>query len=322
MLKTAQGQSQAFTTNIPYFDDQLIPLLREKGIRFSGSPQPVSPFQVHFEFLPWFVGFFFIWFMFRQVQGSGNRAFSFGKSRAKQYKEDEKKTTFADVAGQIEAKYELQEVVEFLKNPQKFIKIGAKIPKGVLLLGMPGTGKTLLARASAGEAGVTFFHMSGSDFVEMFVGVGASRVRDLFEQGRKNAPCIIFIDVLDAVGRARGAGYGGGHDELESHARRVGVHLQCHRLVFRLCQPVRVRVEEPVEPLGFGANPYIRLKPRLPGRAVPRAFATGDAFGVADVLGEVRPQRDLHRQRLDVPAALGRVEDQVGHHQCEALCLH
>ncbi len=225
MLKTAQGQSQAFTTNIPYFDDQLIPLLREKGIRFSGSPQPVSPFQVLFEFLPWFVGFFFIWFMFRQVQGSGNRAFSFGKSRAKQYKEDEKKTTFADVAGQIEAKYELQEVVEFLKNPQKFIKIGAKIPKGVLLLGMPGTGKTLLARASAGEAGVSFFHMSGSDFVEMFVGVGASRVRDLFEQGRKNAPCIIFIDELDAVGRTRGAGYGGGHDEREQTLNQMLVEM-------------------------------------------------------------------------------------------------
>ncbi len=224
-LKTQQGQVQSFTTNIPYFDDQLIPLLREKGVRFSGSPQPISPFRVLLEFLPWFVGFFFIWFMFRQVQGSGNRAFSFGKSRAKQYKEDESKTTFADVAGQKEAKYELEEVVDFLKNPQKFARIGAKIPKGVLLVGMPGTGKTLLARACAGEAGVSFFHMSGSDFVEMFVGVGASRVRDLFEQGRKNAPCIIFIDELDAVGRTRGAGYGGGHDEREQTLNQMLVEM-------------------------------------------------------------------------------------------------
>jgi cell division protease FtsH len=177
------------------------------------------------EFLPWFIGFFFIWFMFRQVQGSGNRAFSFGKSKAKRYMEDGIKTTFDDVAGQKEAKYELEEIVEFLKNPQKFTRIGAKIPKGVLLVGMPGTGKTLLAKASAGEAGVSFFHMSGSDFVEMFVGVGASRVRDLFEQGRKNAPCIIFIDELDAVGRTRGAGYGGGHDEREQTLNQMLVEM-------------------------------------------------------------------------------------------------
>ncbi|MFW6329971.1 MAG: ATP-dependent zinc metalloprotease FtsH, partial [Alkalispirochaetaceae bacterium] len=224
-LKGVAGEGRTFTTNIPYFDDQLVPMLRDEGVRFSGQPQTVSPFRVLLEFLPWFIGFFFIWFMFRQVQGSGNRAFSFGKSRAKKYLEDGKKITFDDVAGQREAKYELQEVVEFLKNPAKFTKMGAKIPKGVLLVGMPGTGKTLLARASAGEAGVSFFHMSGSDFVEMFVGVGASRVRDLFEQGRKNAPCILFIDELDAVGRTRGAGYGGGHDEREQTLNQMLVEM-------------------------------------------------------------------------------------------------
>ncbi|MFO8043153.1 MAG: ATP-dependent zinc metalloprotease FtsH, partial [Alkalispirochaeta sp.] len=224
-LRTSVGESSAFTTNIPYFDDQLIPQLREQGVRFSGSPRPVSPFQVMLQLFPWFIGFFFIWFMFRQVQGSGNRAFSFGKSKAKRYMEEGVKVTFGDVAGQKEAKYELEEIVEFLKNPQKFTKIGAKIPKGVLLVGMPGTGKTLLAKASAGEAGVSFFHMSGSDFVEMFVGVGASRVRDLFEQGRKNAPCIIFIDELDAVGRTRGAGYGGGHDEREQTLNQMLVEM-------------------------------------------------------------------------------------------------
>jgi cell division protease FtsH len=162
--------------------------------------------------------------MMKQVQGN-NKAFSFGKSRAKMYSDSNKKITFEDVAGQKEAKYELMEVVDFLKNPNKFLKMGAKIPKGVLLVGMPGTGKTLIAKATAGEANVPFFHMSGSDFVEMFVGVGASRVRDLFEQGRKHAPCIIFIDELDAVGRTRGSGLGGGHDEREQTLNQMLVEM-------------------------------------------------------------------------------------------------
>ncbi|MDQ1317745.1 MAG: ATP-dependent zinc metalloprotease FtsH, partial [Candidatus Poribacteria bacterium] len=155
----------------------------------------------------------FMYFISRQMQGTGNRAMAFGKSRAKMQSDSQTKNTFDDVAGCDEAKEDLKEVIEFLKEPKKFQRLGGRIPRGVLLVGPPGTGKTLLARAVAGEAGAPFFSISGSDFVEMFVGVGASRVRDLFETGRKHAPCIIFLDELDAVGRHRGAGIGGGHDE-------------------------------------------------------------------------------------------------------------
>src|SRR4051794_40397293 len=167
-----------------------------------------------------------IWiFMLRQMQSGGNKALSFGKSRAKLLNNQQKRVTFKDVAGVEEAKEELQEIIEFLKDPQKFQKLGGKIPKGVLMVGPPGTGKTLLAKAVAGEANVPFFSISGSDFVEMFVGVGASRVRDLFEQGKKNAPCIIFIDEIDAVGRHRGAGLGGGHDEREQTLNQLLVEM-------------------------------------------------------------------------------------------------
>ncbi len=167
-----------------------------------------------------------LWFMMRQVQGANNRAMTFGQSQVKQANANDKnKVTFKDVAGAIEAKIELAEVVDFLKNPQKFINVGAKIPKGVLLLGSPGTGKTLLARAVAGEANVPFFHMSGSEFVEMFVGVGASRVRDLFKRARKESPCIVFIDEIDAVGRQRGSGLGGSHDEREQTLNQILVEM-------------------------------------------------------------------------------------------------
>ena len=223
-LKGKTGAQAIFKTMIPYADPNLLDRLRGKEVKVSGGLKGASPWQVIMEFAPWLFGFFIIWLMLRQVQGN-NKAFSFGKSRAKRYVEPTKKTTFADVAGQKEAKYELLEVVDYLKNPQKFIKMGARIPKGALLIGMPGTGKTLLAKAVAGEANVPFFHMSGSDFVEMFVGVGASRVRDLFEQGRRSAPCIIFIDELDAVGRTRGAGYGGGHDEREQTLNQMLVEM-------------------------------------------------------------------------------------------------
>jgi len=164
-------------------------------------------------------------FMTRQMQSGGNKAMSFGKSRAKLSSSTQKKVTFKEVAGADEAKEELQEIIEFLREPQKFQKLGGRIPKGVLLMGSPGTGKTLMARAVAGEANVPFFSISGSDFVEMFVGVGASRVRDLFEQGKKNAPCIVFIDEIDAVGRHRGAGLGGGHDEREQTLNQLLVEM-------------------------------------------------------------------------------------------------
>jgi cell division protease FtsH len=224
VLRGSDGSLVSFKTTIPYLDLELLTKLKSKNVKVTGAIAGASPLRMLFELAPWFFGFFLIWIMMRQMQGN-NKAFSFGKSKAKRYVESDKKITFNDVAGQKEAKYELMEVVDYLKNPEKFSKMGAKIPKGVLLVGMPGTGKTLIAKATAGEANVPFFHMSGSDFVEMFVGVGASRVRDLFEQGRKSAPCILFIDELDAVGRTRGAGYGGGHDEREQTLNQMLVEM-------------------------------------------------------------------------------------------------
>lgn len=205
----------------------LVKELRARGVRIAAKPPDTSP---------WYVNFFFSWgpiiflvlvwiFFMRQMQTGGNRALSFGKSRARLVSDKAVKVTFADVAGVDEAKAEVQEIIEFLKDPQKFSRLGGKIPKGVLLVGSPGTGKTLLAKAIAGEAGVPFFSISGSDFVEMFVGVGASRVRDLFDQAKKNAPCIVFIDEIDAVGRHRGAGLGGGHDEREQTLNQLLVEM-------------------------------------------------------------------------------------------------
>lgn len=201
-------------------------LARENGVNVSADPQQGSVFlSVIFQFLPILiiVGFFF--FLMQQMQGGGNRVMSFGKSRARLVTKDQPKISFVDVAGLDEAVEELQEVKEYLEAPQKFHSMGAKIPKGVLLYGPPGTGKTLLARAVAGEAGVPFFSISGSDFVEMFVGVGAARVRDLFEQAKGNAPAIIFMDEIDAVGRHRGAGLGGGHDEREQTLNQLLVEM-------------------------------------------------------------------------------------------------
>jgi cell division protease FtsH len=216
-----------FETIIPYEDPELIKTLIASDVKVEGKDDEDNfLLKGVLNFLPWLLFFGFIWFiMIRQIQSTGNKALSFGKSRAKLNPETKRKVTFTDVAGVDEAKEELNEVVEFLKEPKKFINIGAKIPTGVLLVGPPGTGKTLLARAIAGEAGVPFFSISGSDFVEMFVGVGASRVRDLFDQGKKSAPCIIFIDEIDAVGRLRGAGLGGGHDEREQTLNQLLVEM-------------------------------------------------------------------------------------------------
>ncbi len=196
----------------------------KKGVQLNVDDPEQSGFDTFVTILPiisiaLFIGLFFM--IFRQAQGQGNQAMNFGKSKAKVYGEDKKKTTFKEIAGNIEAKEDLEEVVEFLKFPKKFQSIGAKIPKGVLLVGAPGTGKTMLARAVAGEAKVPFFSISGSEFVEMFVGVGASRVRDLFGKAKKNSPCIIFIDEIDAVGRRRGSGMGGGHDEREQTLNQI-----------------------------------------------------------------------------------------------------
>ncbi|MFH1102843.1 MAG: ATP-dependent zinc metalloprotease FtsH [Pseudomonadota bacterium] len=208
-------------------DNELIRILRGKGVTISVKPPAESPWYVSV-LVSWFpmIVLIAVWIFFmRQMQAGGGKALSFGKSRARLMSDQSAKVTFEDVAGIDEAKEELEEIVEFLKEPKKFTRLGGRIPKGVLLMGPPGTGKTLLARAIAGEAGVPFFNISGSDFVEMFVGVGASRVRDLFVQGKKNAPCIIFIDEIDAVGRHRGAGLGGGHDEREQTLNQLLVEM-------------------------------------------------------------------------------------------------
>jgi cell division protease FtsH len=199
--------------------------LRQHNVQIQAEDARPSFTTILISLFPYLLIFGIWFFLFRSMQAGGAKAFSFGKSKAKLLTGDTPKVTFDDVAGADEAKVELQEIIEFLKDPQKFTKLGGRLPKGALLVGPPGTGKTLLARAVAGEAGRPFFSMSGSDFVEMFVGVGASRVRDLFEQGKAHAPCIIFIDEIDAVGRHRGAGLGGGHDEREQTLNQLLVEM-------------------------------------------------------------------------------------------------
>ena len=231
---TIQGQTihghfrdeSGFKTFAPD-DPDLIPTLREQGVRVAAKPEEGDPWYVAI-LVQWFPMLLLIgvWvFFMRQMQMGGGKAMSFGKSRAKLLTENQQRVTFSDVAGVEEAKQELEEIIAFLKDPKKFTRLGGRIPKGVLLVGAPGTGKTLLARAIAGEASVPFFSISGSDFVEMFVGVGASRVRDLFVQGKKQAPCLVFIDEIDAVGRHRGAGLGGGHDEREQTLNQLLVEM-------------------------------------------------------------------------------------------------
>jgi cell division protease FtsH len=220
-----RGEKTTFHTTVPANYPEMYQILREKGVNITIKDVQSGSWTWLLNFAP-LILLAALWFiMIRQMQTGGNKALSFGKSRARLLSMQQKKVTFKDVAGVDEAKDELREIIEFLREAQKFQKLGGRIPKGVLLVGPPGTGKTLLARAVAGEANVPFFSISGSDFVEMFVGVGASRVRDLFEQGKKNAPCIIFIDEIDAVGRHRGAGLGGGHDEREQTLNQLLVEM-------------------------------------------------------------------------------------------------
>ncbi len=219
-------EAKRFAVQLPVSNsDEELKRLREKGVEIDAKRASTGLSTILINVLPWIVIIGAWLFLLRNMQASGNKAFSFGKSKAKLLSGDTPKVTFADVAGCDEAKVELQEIIEFLKDPAKFTRLGGRLPKGALLVGPPGTGKTLLAKAVAGEAGRPFFSMSGSDFVEMFVGVGASRVRDLFEQGKAHAPCIIFIDEIDAVGRHRGAGLGGGHDEREQTLNQLLVEM-------------------------------------------------------------------------------------------------
>ena len=224
-LDAQSGKPRKFKVVVPVNDD-LIKFLRDKGVQFEFKTQNPYIWQILSGAIPFLLVLGLLYFLFvRQMRIAGRGAMSFGKSRARLMTRDRNKVTFADVAGVDEAKEEVQEIVEFLKDPKRFQKLGGRIPKGVLLVGQPGTGKTLLAKAIAGEAQVPFFSISGSDFVEMFVGVGASRVRDMFEQGKKNAPCIIFIDEIDAVGRSRFSGIGGGHDEREQTLNALLVEM-------------------------------------------------------------------------------------------------
>jgi cell division protease FtsH len=225
IVVTTQNSSAKWVANLPNYDQELLPALRDANVVTSIAPPTSTYWYTFLGGLVQIVILVAIWLLFmRQMQGGG-KAMTFAKSRAKMLSDEHKRITFEDVAGIEEAKGELEEIIDFLREPAKFVKLGGRIPKGVLLMGAPGTGKTLLARAIAGEAGVPFFSISGSDFVEMFVGVGASRVRDMFYQAKKNSPCILFIDEIDAVGRHRGAGLGGGHDEREQTLNQLLVEM-------------------------------------------------------------------------------------------------
>ncbi|MBI5238429.1 MAG: ATP-dependent metallopeptidase FtsH/Yme1/Tma family protein [Deltaproteobacteria bacterium] len=260
-----------FRTYSPQYPD-LVGKLRESGVKIYAEPVVETPSWGSI-FISWFPMILLIgvWIFFmRQMQGGGGKAMSFGKSKAKLLTETQHRVTFKDVAGIEESKAEVEEIIDFLKDPKKFTKLGGRIPKGVLLVGSPGTGKTLLAKAIAGEAGVPFFSISGSDFVEMFVGVGASRVRDLFVQGKKNAPCIIFIDEIDAVGRHRGAGLGGGHDEREQTLNQLLVEMdgfESNEGVIIIAATNRPDVLDPalLRPGRFDRNVVV-LKPDIKGR--------------------------------------------------------
>src|SRR3978361_1724424 len=289
---TTKG-NEHFQAYVPTQYEGLVNKLIEKGVQVTAKEPTVSPWAtILYSWGPFLLIIGFWVFFMRQMQSGGNKALSFGKSKAKLSSSSQKKVTFKDVAGVDEAKEELQEIIEFLKEPQKFQKLGGRIPKGVLLMGSPGTGKTLLARAVAGEANVPFFSISGSDFVEMFVGVGASRVRDLFEQGKKNAPCIVFIDEIDAVGRHRGAGLGGGHDEREQTLNQLLVEMdgfECNEGVILVAATNRPDVLDPalLRPGRFDRRVVVG-RPDVKGRegilkVHTRRVPTGDDLDLAVV---------------------------------------
>ncbi|MGH7340350.1 MAG: ATP-dependent zinc metalloprotease FtsH, partial [Candidatus Rokuibacteriota bacterium] len=266
-LKDSAQTQRTYTVDYP----DLVKMLRDRGVRIAVKPPDSNPwYAIFLQWIPMLL-FIGVWIFFmRQMQGGGAKALSFGKARARMISDKQNKVTFQDVAGVDEAKEELREIIDFLKDPQKFQKLGGKIPKGVLLVGPPGTGKTLLAKAIAGEANVPFFSISGSDFVEMFVGVGASRVRDLFEQGKKHAPCIIFMDEIDAVGRHRGAGLGGGHDEREQTLNQLLVEMdgfETNEGVILIAATNRPDVLDPalLRPGRFDRRVVVD-RPDLPGR--------------------------------------------------------
>ena len=317
-------------------DPTLVSRLTDKNVEVVAKPEDSDVNPLLHLLLSWFPMLLFVgvWIFFmRQMQSGGGRAMGFGKSRARMLTEKQGRVTFDDVAGIDEAKQELQEVVDFLKDPQKFQRLGGKIPKGVLLVGPPGTGKTLLARAIAGEANVPFFTISGSDFVEMFVGVGASRVRDMFEQGKKSAPCIIFIDEIDAVGRHRGAGLGGGNDEREQTLNQMLVEMdgfESNEGVILIAATNRPDVLDPallrprpLRPPGRGAEPRRErprahpARPHAEGAAGVRRRAEGDRARDAGLLGRRsgeprqrggparRPARQAHRRH-------GRIREREG----------
>lgn len=284
-IQGKERDGKEFKTYTPN-DPDLIKILRNKGVKIIAKPEDSSPWYMNI-LVSWFPMLLLIavWIYFmRQMQAGSGSAMSFSKSRAKLVADTQKRVTFNDVAGIEEAKEELQEIIAFLKDPQKFTKLGGKIPKGVLLVGPPGTGKTLLARAIAGEAGVPFFSISGSDFVELFVGVGAARVRDLFNQAKKNAPCIVFIDEIDAVGRYRGAGLGGGHDEREQTLNQLLVEMdgfEANQGVIVIAATNRPDVLDPalLRPGRFDRH-VILPKPDIKGReAILKIHTKGKPLG-------------------------------------------
>ena len=279
-------------------------MLSKNGVSYEAKPTSPIFQQILFSLVLPILLFLGLWILImRQIQGSGNKAMSFGKSRARLMTENQTKLTFEDVAGIDEAKEEVQEIIEFLKDPKKFQRLGGRIPKGVLLVGPPGTGKTLLAKAIAGEAEVPFFSISGSDFVEMFVGVGASRVRDMFEQGKKNAPCIIFIDEIDAVGRSRFSGIGGGHDEREQTLNALLVEMDgfdTQEGVIIIAATNRPDVLDPAL-LRPGA-----VRPADHRRPAPMCWAASRSWPMHARKREAGESADLRRDRARHARILGR----------------